>query len=143
MHMVNGLFRGQMDNQMSYEIRNDKLLREAYEAGRRQALSEDILPGHLNVPPEFRVGMEWDGVRWKKIVPKRPSFTPNNPMTAKNALWKKIIDAHRAGDRTLLKTLLKQAVKAGYITGAVATQLLGAGTFAAFLALLIPLGLLA
>ena len=116
-------------------------LQQAYESGRRQALSEY----HSSwSPAQFVDGHQLINGRYVKMpAPPRPGFTPNNPMTAKNALWKKIIDAKKAGDRTLLKTLLKQAVKAGYITGAVATQLLGAGTFAAFLALLIPLGLLA
>lgn len=32
---------------MSYEIRNDKLLREAYEAGRRDALNEQVGGGAI------------------------------------------------------------------------------------------------
>ena len=108
-------------------------LRQAYESGRRQALNEY----HPEwTPAQFVDGQMWDNIakKYKKIP--RPAFSPN-AVTARNALWKRIIEAQRAGDRTLLKQLLTQARNAGYITGAVMNQLLGASSWAAFSAILV------
>ena len=95
-------------------------LQQAYEAGRRQALNEQAVR-----PPGGFVHPLWQGASpW---VDKQ---------SAKWDMWRKIADAKRSGNQGLLKKLLKDAVRRGVITSATSTQLLGAGSFAAFISIL-------
>ena len=99
-------------------------LQQAYEAGRRQALNEQGEGPH--------------------IVPRRTPVTFNNPtpmwmddLSPKWDMWRKIEDAKRSGNTALLKKLLQHAVNRGVITSATSAQLLGAGSFGAFIAILV------
>jgi|10_taG_2_1085330.scaffolds.fasta_scaffold199927_2 hypothetical protein len=93
-------------------------LREAYEDGRRQGLNEYIVNRtfHYTDNPSPK---NWTarGGKWK--------------------MWQAIIDAYNNDNRTLLRRLLKQAIKTGICTELVAGQLLGASSWAAFSAILV------
>jgi|TARA_R110000824_G_scaffold58888_4_gene158752 hypothetical protein len=112
-------------------------LQQAYESGRRQALNEY----HSGwSPAQFVDGWELINGKYYRMPAPPPAIkglVANMNPTAKNTLWKQIIDAKKNGNRALLKTLIKQAVKAGYITSAVGSQLMGAGSWAAFSAILL------
>ncbi len=129
-----------------YEIRNDKLLKEAYESGRREALNEQY-----QGPPQFiRQPVTTPSGKFG-VLPDSGYMKPSSQYQGwkKVDFWREFMRLRGAGNTQAASRLLQHMVGRGFLTAATASQLTtamaqyAAGTLSAagLSSLLVTLGL--
>jgi len=106
-----------------YEIRNDKLLKEAYEAGRREALNEQYQGPSQQIRIRQSTPSGKYGVLRDLGTYQRP---PSYKGWKKADFWREFMRLRGAGNTQAASRLLQHMVGRGFLTAATASQLTAA-----------------